>query len=282
MTEGLSAEQLDLFKQKGYLLVPNVLTKEEVALLRKDILAIFKSGDWKKSPYNTNTVLSDVYGSFPGFLDVTLSRKVLSIVKSILGENPVLMPETGIHYKLYSGWHKDTTSQEKAGHDFHWKPEALMIEAGVYLQDNNELGGGLTVMEGSHMTKDVFKEEHVPGFFEKIMNRISPPTQEQIDKKMNVHKLPIIDIPSRAGDLVIFNFLTNHRATLPKKCSIADIPADQEKLALFNAFSVNNATADEYIKYIQSRPEPFYQYVSKRKITPELVNKAKELGFTAY
>ena len=152
----ITAEQKKQFEEKGYLLVPGVMSKEEVAEMRKKVLHIFDSGEWKKSPYNTKLSLSDVFETFPEFLNYTLKPKVLEVVKGLLGENPLLMPESAIHYRLYTPWHKDTTSQERAGHNFHHKPEALMIEAGFYMQDNDEYGGGLTVMEGSHRTKDNF------------------------------------------------------------------------------------------------------------------------------
>jgi hypothetical protein len=277
----ITAEQKKQFEEKGYLLVPGVMSKEEVAEMRKKVLHIFDSGEWKKSPYNTKLSLSDVFETFPEFLNYTLKPKVLEVVKGLLGENPLLMPESAIHYRLYTPWHKDTTSQERAGHNFHHKPEALMIEAGFYMQDNDEYGGGLTVMEGSHRTKDNFVPPPVqPSIVERAINKVLP-TPEEKNKKINPHQHKLLDIPSKAGDLVIFNFMVNHRATLPKVCKPAELPKEKEKIAFFNAFSVNNETAYEYIKYLKSRPEAFYQNLAKRVVSPELKVKATELNFTA-
>ena len=156
-----------------------------------------------------------------------------------------------------------------------------MLEAGFYLQDNDKYGGGLTVMEGSHKTQDSFVNSAKESFIGKVKRKLLPPS-EMNDDFINPFHHKIIDIPSKAGDLVIFNFKTNHRATRPSVCKIADIPKNKEKLAIFNAFSINNETAQEYLNFIYSRPEPFYQYLRNRIPSIYLINKAKELNFIAY
>lgn len=277
----ITEEQKKHFKDKGFLLVPGILSNEEVTFLRKRILQIFNSQDWKISPYNTERVLSDVYNTFPEFLDITLTEKIISIIRSLLGTQPVLMPETSIHYKFYTGWHKDTTSQEKAGHRFHLKPESLMLESGFYLQDNDEYGGGLTIMPGSHKTTDNFiNPRPEKSFLEKVKTKLAESSEEK-DPYINPHKHQIYDVPSKAGDLVIFNFLTNHRATLPKVCKTDEVPYEKHKLAFFNAYSINNTSANEYFEYIKSRPEPFYKYLNGRKPNNEILKKAHDLDFIA-
>ena len=276
----ISAEQKKHFEEKGYLLVPGVLSAAEIAHMRKSVLGIFNSDEWKKSPYNTERILSDVYQTFPEFLNVTLNAKVLDVVKGLLGENPLLMPESSVHYKFYTGWHKDTTSQERAGHTFHLSDTSLMIEAGFYLQDNDEYGGGLTVMEASHLTSDYFVNLPQAGLGERIKNKLSPIPEEE-NKRINPNKHKLVNIASKAGDLVIFNFKTNHRASRPSICAIEAIPKEKEKIAFFNAFSVNNESGYAYLNYLKSRPEPFYQNLGHRVVSNELKAKAAELAFTA-
>ncbi len=276
----ITAEQKKQFNEKGYLLVPGVLSAVQVAQMRKSILQIFASDEWKKSPYNTERVLSDVFQTFPEFIDLTLTDKVLQVVSGLLGPNPLLMPESSIHYKFYTGWHKDTTSQEKAGHTFHLNDNSLMIEAGFYLQDNNEYGGGLTVMEGSHRTPDYFVNPAVPGIVERVKNKLVT-IPEQKNERINPNHHTLVDIPSKAGDLVIFNFKTNHRATRPSVGTIDQVPKEIEKIAFFNAFSINNETGHQYVDYLKSRPEPFYQNLPHRIVSEKLKQKATQLAFTA-
>lgn len=276
-------EKKQFFGENGYLLVPGILSAEEVSHMRKRVLEIFENGEWKRSPFNTDRVLCDIYDYFPEFIDLTLSSRVISEVKTILGEDPILMPETAIHYKLYTGWHKDTTSQEKAGHTFHLQPGSLMIEAGFYLQDNDRYGGGLTVMKGSHRTSDYFTGgmEKKRTLLTRVINKLAP-TEEKDDPAINPHKHEIVNIPSKAGDLVIFNLRTNHRATLPQKGNTSEVPRQKEKLAFFNAFSSNHPSAKEYLDYICSRPEPFYQNLKNKRPNEKLLHVGKEKGFIVY
>lgn len=276
--------QKQFFSDKGYLIVPNVLSTEEVAFMRKRILGIFETGEWKKSAYNTDRVLSDVYNYFPEFIEITLNKKVLQAITNLLGKDPVLMPETAIHYQFYTGWHKDTTTQEQQNLMFHHRPESLMLEAGFYLQDNDEWGGGLTVMEGSHKVPDPFVSgaHYTKTFFERIKNKILN-IDDDHRKKINPYNLSVVDIPSKAGDLVIFNLKTNHRATVPVKRDISQLPEQKKKIAFFNAFSVNNDTAKSYFEYICARKEPFYQNLKSRKqLHEDLVKHALNNGYQIF
>ena len=200
----------------------------------------------------------------------------MDCVKDLLGEMPVLMPETAIHRGFYTGWHKDTTSQEKAGHRFHYEKEALMMEAGFYLQDNDDLGGGLTVMPVSHTDQDIF---HLPRRKRSLMTRVLAKMKgynEEEDESINPHKRRIKTIPSKAGDLVIFNFLLNHRATRPRFVKPEEIPVEKSKLAFFNAFAANNSYAKDYLDFLYSRKEPFYQALKSSARNPELSSYCKK------
>ena len=77
----VSSEQIRSVKENGYLIVPNVLTDEQVKHLRSRISGIFTLGEWQKSQFNTDRVLSDVYNTFPDFIDITLTGNIIEIVK---------------------------------------------------------------------------------------------------------------------------------------------------------------------------------------------------------
>ncbi len=274
----LNREQIDFFKRNGYILIPNVLKKEEVDYLRNRIMNHINNKDF--SNIKTNKVIEDPYELFPDFIGITLKSEVIDVIKCLLGQNPVLMPETAIHIGFYTGWHKDTTNINQAGLNFHESKDYLMVEAGFYLQDNDELGGGLVVMEGSHLTKDPYitGEHYKVNFFERIKNKIFK-INEDNRERINPYKHKIVNIPSKAGDLVIFNFKTNHRASRPLNVSIDEIPSEKRKIAFFNAFSINNSTAKEYLEYICNRNEPFYKNIKNRKVDPNLYKLSKDSKF---
>jgi hypothetical protein len=276
----LTTQQINDFHEKGFLVVPNLLSSEEVQYLRTRILEIFESGEWQKSEFNSPKVLAEVYNYFPEFIDISLKREVIEVLTDLCKSEPVLMPETGIHYKFYTGWHKDTSTMQKSGETFHLKDDCLLLQCGFYLQDNTEkYGGGLTVMEASHKTPDSFITTNIE---HTILDKVKIKTglySEEKNKKINPHKHRIIDIPSKAGDFVIFNMKTNHRATNPANGIPETVPVEFSKLALFNAFTADNFSAEEYFRYISSRPEPFYQSLKKRAFNEKLNETASRLKF---
>src|SRR5439155_12390905 len=78
-------------------------------------------------------------------------------------------------------------------------------------------------------------------------------------------------IPTRAGDLVLFDFRIDHRATMPAK---RHLKALRRKLAIFMACSAANAHAESYKRYIFTRPD--YEYLKARAYPPELVQLAEQ------
>ncbi len=276
----LTHQQINDFNEQGYLLVPNILSVEEIQYLRKRISEIFTSGEWQKSKFNSSQVLAEVYNYFPEFIEITLKKEVIEILTDLCQTQPVLMPETGIHNQFYTGWHKDTSTMQKSGENFHLKDDCLLLQCGFYLQDNSEEhGGGLTVMEGSHRTSDTFITNDIEHtFFDKVKIKTGIYSEEK-NKKINPHKHKIVDIRSKAGDFVIFNMRTNHRATNPANGRPETVPAEISKIALFNAFTKDNFSADEYFRYISSRPEPFYQALKDREIHSQLLDLSNRLNF---
>ena len=276
----LTERQINDFNEKGFLVVPNLLSTEEVQHLRTRILEIFESGEWQKSEFNSSEVLAEVYNYFPEFIDISLKKEVIEVLTDLCKSEPVLMPETGIHYRVYSGWHKDTSTMQKSGETFHLNDDCLLLQCGFYLQDNTEkYGGGLTVMEASHKTTDSFISSNME---HTILDKIKIKTglySEEKNRKINPHKHRIIDIPSKAGDFVIFNMRTNHRATNPANGIPETVPVEFSKLALFNAFTADNFSAEEYFRYISTRPEPFYQSLKKRTLNEKLNEAASRLKF---
>lgn len=261
------------------MLVPGILSGETIKKLRNRITQIFETGEWKKSPFNTHNGLAGVYDEFPELIADILNPQIIELLRDLLGTTPVLMPESAIHYRFYTGWHKDTTSQERAGHDFHYTVPGMLLQCGYYLQDNDELGGGLTVMPGSHLTSDPFLEPGKPASFGRKVSRKLGLYSEQKDKTINPHGHRITDIPSKAGDFVIFNMKTNHRATQPRSGRVADVPKEKEKIAMFNAFTSHDGIEQPYFDFIINRPEPFYQHSKTTERNQQLTEHAKNLNF---
>ena len=275
----VTAEDKKFYEENGYLIVRNVLSKEQVAFLRKRALDLFSSGGWKVNDYNTDRTIVDPYKYFPDIMAVTLTRNVVDTAKFLIGnDHLVLIPETAIMKGFYPAWHKDTTTPEKYGHTFHLRPDFKVIRCGFYLQDNNEYGGGLSVFAGSHKTTDSYTGG-IPErtIMSRIKNRVISNAEEK-DKRLNPHGLKLVDIPSRAGDLVFFDFKIDHKGTIPKSQRLADVPESMTKIALFDIFGVNNEATRQYIDFIKTRPEAIYNFARNPKESKEYDEQLKMVG----
>jgi hypothetical protein len=258
----LTPDQIDSFHRDGYLLVPGLLTADQVAGLRKSLLAKFNVPPEKRYPGDTGHVVFDLFGRYEDLRWLLFHEPTLRVLKSLLGEDFVVLRETAAHRGVYTGWHKDTTSQEREGHTFQWDPDYLMIEAGYYLQDNTpEHGGGLDVEPGSHRAPDPFLKE--PGKVRKALKRIGAiggPVKN------------VVSVPNKAGDLILFDFRTNHRATHRAKPP----PPGQEKLSIFLACSTNTPHVKKYHDFIHGRPS--YVYLKDFSYAPDLLEEATRNG----
>jgi hypothetical protein len=267
----VSEEDKKFYDENGFLIVRNVLTQDEMEFLRKRALEIFSSDEWKVSKSNTNRTITDIYRYFPEIMRVSLSKKVVDTVKALLeSDDIILTPETAMMMGFYPTWHKDTTTQEKYGHFFHKRPDFRMVRCGIYMQDNDEHGGGLSVFAGSHKTPDNYVGDFLPKrtLWNRIKNRLLPNSEES-NRSINPYKLKLVDIPSKKGDLVFFNFQTAHKGTIPKSQRIGDVPPEKTKIAIFDTFGVNNEPTKLYIDFLRTRPENVYDFSRERHQSKE-------------
>jgi hypothetical protein len=147
---GVSLERS--FCQDGFVVVPQVFDQTEIAELRRAAFAQFPDNRPPFEPKFSSTAL------FQGpFQLVFRNRKFIQALRTVLGEDFVFINEFALHDSFYVGWHTDTASPEgKVGHEFHWSPGFCVVQAAIYLQDNNENGGGLDVVPGSYVRDDPF------------------------------------------------------------------------------------------------------------------------------
>jgi hypothetical protein len=249
----LTENQIEQFYKNGFLLIPSVWTKEQIIELKHTLINLFKSEVRFKG--DTPQLRMDICARHKELYGLLVHSPLVAALKSLLGNDFVYLPEMSAHSSFYSSWHKDTTSQEAAGHKFQWQPNYLMVEAAIYLQDNDEYGGGLDVIPGSHLYPDLRTNPASAEFWHKII----PPS--------------IYSIPSKAGDVVLFDFRIDHKATSPTKSSIDSIPEEKRKLAIFLACSANNEHAVHYKQFISSRSD--YHYLKDHQYPDDLLELVK-------
>lgn len=238
------------YQDNGFALVKQLLAPETTRHLREELVKAFASetrypGDIYDNP-SLGSIRIDVFNRYPAVWKAIFDSEFLTVLQMLLGEDFVLLPESALHHRGYGTWHKDTDSQQKAGHRFHWEPDCDIVQVAFYLQANTpEYGGGLEVIPGSHRVDMRWYEESQKGY----------------------------RVPSEAGDLVIFNTRLDHKACWPT----GPVPVEHEKYAVFFMASRNNAHARQYIDFIRGRsgylfmdgfsfPEPVQRLTQPRGI----------------
>lgn len=268
----LTLEQKQHFLDAGYLRVPNMFTADEVQRMRASVSEVFARPASRDGDYDGRAALGsvrfDVFNRNPTLQWVPCHPRLISVMKSLLGNDFVMLPEMSAHRSGFGDWHKDTTAQERAGHLFQWSPTFAMVEAAIYLQDNGEWGGGLDVIPGSQRKPDTY------AYGRSVLEDV----RARLERR---HLLPFgrgVTVPSRAGDLVIFDFRLDHKASWPKRRGTP--PTGYEKYALFIACSANNEHVRRYVEYISARPE--YAYMRERSHSTELKQRVRASGATLF
>ena len=287
----LTDQQKEQFFRDGYLVVPNVLNPEQVAWLRAFFRPKFDSPRFLG---DTDHWLLDLFGRYPEVRWLCLHVPTLDILRSLFGDDIVLLPEVSIHFNYFGGWHRDTTNCELAKLMFFKKENYGMWTVAYYLQENTtEHGGGLDVEPGSHR-EPVDPFVHKPPLRERsILQRIGHQINRSARRKYwlareeyyNTKYVPshVVSVPSKPGDLVLFDHRLNHRATPPRRMPQIDgwvprgeLPFEREKLGIFCTWSRNNDCAREYLN--RSKTLEHYPHFKDFSYPADFLKDAEKAG----
>jgi Phytanoyl-CoA dioxygenase (PhyH) len=239
------------FETDGFVVVPGVLDSDQVASLRESCRERVLAGEtgYDGSPRGVN----DIFNQYPEMRWLLVHEPTLTVLRELLGPEVVATHESAVHLQNFGGWHKDTTSQERDGQMFQWESGYTMVEVGYYLQDNtDEYAGGLDIDPGSHLRPDHYVRPHLF-------------TPNGVDSEPVGRDWQ--SIVSSAGDLVIFDFRANHRATQPD-CDPLTFPDEHQKFAIFWAASRNTDHVRQYARYSASRTD--YPWTENYMWVPEV------------
>ncbi len=201
----MSLDARSAFDQDGFVLFPGVLSPYEVDRLRRLAEEVFDQVPPEESKGDTRYVRCEPLERYSLLKHAILQWGVRQRLASIFGTDMVLLPSNSLCDRRYSGWHKDIHGQEKEGFVFQRAHDFRAATVIFYLQDNSEeLGGGISVVPGSHLEAD----QH--GYGEQDLGSGKVRLGESTYDKERTHR-----VPSRAGDLIVFDVRLNHAATWP-------------------------------------------------------------------
>jgi len=239
------------FWEKGYTIVPNVYSKEEIADLRERSMASVGkySGDLLSNPLLRSVVTDGRH--------TDVARQILGRDDITYYGDSVLAIREGA-----PGWHKDNADRND-GKAPDWKSPYTQIRFGIYLQDHYTHSGGLNVKEGSHNipnTKD--------GRVRQLRTRIGD---------LGVWSMRITH--SAAATILRWPFTNVHpdynQVGKYKPWMLA--PKDGRRIAIFNGLGADDEHLDRYIDYLKTRRYVIGMW-SKTSWSEEAIREAEASG----
>ena len=198
------SSDVDFYKENGYLHVKDVFNSEEVEEMRNAVEQIVQraakankdanhawQGDYIPKEELESLVLKgfhDVHYHDASFTKAVAHPKMVSILSKLIGPNVQLHhskmlvkpPEKGAAFPM----HQDYPYFPHQSHS--------MLAASIHLDDSDEENGCINVIPGSHKQGPL---QHVGSYY-------LSPEEYPIDSG--------ISCPAKAGDVLIFNYLTVH------------------------------------------------------------------------
>lgn len=212
----LSKADVEQFWKQGYLVIPGVLTPDEVqhyARLVADLLPrdLHIPEHWKVLSGRIKPFATPGNQTFDGpeFIPLWQHPKLYAAIVQILGYPNLLMRDGSIGITIRNDappdnplshpLHLDAAAPEEAD-NFLFTPEEVEIGGCYYLTDVKPGGGGVHVVPGGHL---IVEEEA----------KAAPNGRQLYDRWNNIEHLKTIEATGNAGDFVVMHHLMPHAAS---------------------------------------------------------------------
>ena len=260
----------------GYHLVPGLINQERVLEVRSFLKEKFEQ-KFADEQMERDDTIPDHLCLYPELMDTFFSDRLMELLRIALGKEFVLLSTSCIR-NSFKRMHTDLTTAESVGATFHLLPDFKAITVGVYLQDCNEQGGGLFLVPGSHRQQDpLVKRRH-------LEQGIGVPWHGKIIRQLTGGQFPKygdyssfegggINLPTKAGDAVIFDMRILHRG------SKASTKRAITKYAMFYHLTAVGESCDQHIKFLFSNyGHPYLREPRNLELVGE---EARKAGFSA-
>ncbi len=247
--QALAELDVDEFWRKGYAILPDAYTDEEVERMRSQVREHCGGGGGELSTSPMRHVLAD--------------GRMASVAKKLLNVDRVLYggDSSATINGVIRAWHKDNTDREDpAAPD--WDDRYTQLRFGIYLQDHTEHTGGLNLKVGS---QDICDLETGPTIYCK-----NNPNDLLVWSMRMTH--------SGAGTL-----LKDPDARFPEPREWNQFPADEiapahaERMAVFAHLGADDKHGRRYLDYLKTRTYMVNAW-RKRPFTPEIVADLESAG----
>jgi ectoine hydroxylase len=153
----LDPEDIGQFEKNGYLLLPNLFSKDEVTQFREELERMQSDQALKGSPAAVTEPDSgelrsvfQIHNNHPLFSKVASDRRIADVARRILGGD-IYIHQSRLNFKPgYRGrefyWHSDF----ETWHVEDGMPRMRAVSCSILLTDNDAHNGALMLMPGSH------------------------------------------------------------------------------------------------------------------------------------
>ena len=260
----LNNDQINHFHQFGYILLRDVFTTDEVERLRS--ACELDAG-------------GDVLGR-KEFEYILLDDRIIHPLKQLLGDDIVYFGESNVS----SGNQSRHMHNDSKNDDFKFSKSYPVVRVGLYLQDHENYSEGLKLRPGSHKKFCIDKNglKRAIYFLKKTRNFSA------------LYPGSSINVPSRPGDLLIWNMRTHHSGYAVRVKGLKNYsfhpwvedripkflqhPSQKKRYVIFASYGIQSDQLDDYIKNRVKRPnkEEYWIQSSKRPFdTAEIQELAK-------
>jgi len=200
MPKLLTQEQIDQFREQGYVSPVRIMSEQEATLVRQKVEA-FESAQGR-GLYGLQVTKCALL--FPWIYDIVSRDNLLDAVEDLIGED-ILMYQNGAWFKepssdAYVSWHQDST--------YYGIDPLDMITCWIALSDASEESGCMQVIEGSQKLGQLPVE-----YTELTPDNLLASGQNTILEKETAS---IATMPLRPGEMSIHHVCTVH-SSLPNR-----------------------------------------------------------------
>lgn len=229
------------FEKNGYIHIKKLFDESEVSHIRRVCAEINR---------DNQDVLERDNLTFPEIREILTQKKVVDIVKQILGPEVIYFGEGTIAYGDFNKphFHKDSRADPHDPQEVDYP----VVRTGIYLQDHKNFGGGLKVRRGSH--------RHVH-FTRENLKRLLPNKKGRL--RLSSFRIgKAVNLPIEAGDFLLWSMRTDHSPNfvrlkfapnlvlppsiekiVPKSLRV---PEEKSRMVIFTAFGKKNKLMDAY------------------------------------
>lgn len=261
--------------EKGYLLIPNLLSVESINEYRQILMNYFENPDNHMNYSNAGKGVSNSFGFIPELKNLLSNKKIIDTLSNILEHDTFYLHHCDVHCNRLSSWHKDSTGYIKnQWEEREGKEKFKLYKIAFYLQDHSNNNDGLTVKEGSHLIQDLKSGKNII---------LRPKIGDAI---LFDQRITHVGKTFGLKDKIINTFFKHNQIKRTKVSSYIDkILGKKNKISIFWGLGENNNFSKEFALNIikrqnrQNKTKQFDRYNDVKEYLEKV--KVKQLQFTS-